>query len=79
MKLLNNKSILIWFLAFLVMVLPEVILAQGPPSPPSPPGGGGPPCWPPPCVPINNGLIFLAFAALLIATYQLKILRTKTK
>ena len=35
--------------------------SQGPPPPPPPPTGGGgePPCYPPPCIPINQGLIVM--------------------
>ena len=39
--------------------------------PPPPVGGGGPQCWPPPCVPINKGLIFLGISALALGTYRL--------
>ena len=36
-----------------------------PSGPPGPPGGGGtPPCWPPPCVPIDGGVLFLAAAGI---------------
>ena len=41
--------------------------------PPPPHGGGGPQCWPPPCVPINSGLIFLVISALALGTYKLKL------
>jgi len=44
---------------------------------PPPPHGGGPQCWPPPCVPINKGLVFLAISALAIGTYKLKFSNTK--
>ena len=44
--------------------------AMGQPGgPPGPPGGGGlPPCWPPPCVPIDGGVIFLAAAGIAYAS-----------
>ena len=29
------------------------------PPPPPPGSGSGPACWPPPCVPIDNGIFFL--------------------
>ncbi len=37
------------------------------PSPPPSTTGGttGPACWPPPCVPIDNGIIFLIVAGVL--------------
>jgi len=80
MKIKNNIQTIFWYLTFTILIWPAISLAQGPPAPPSPPGGGGgPPCWPPPCVPINKGLVFLALAALFLAIYQLRIFRTKTK
>jgi hypothetical protein len=44
---------------------------------PPPPDHGGPICWPPPCVPINKGLVFLAISALALGTYKLKFSNTK--
>ena len=80
MKLPYLKFIIVFtILTAGMLFLPYELLAQGPPPPPPPPPGGGPPCWPPPCVPINKGLIFLAIAAFLLAAYNLKIFRTKTK
>jgi hypothetical protein len=52
----------------------QVLLAQpGPPG--GPPGGpGGPGCWPPSTceVPINNELVFLLIAGILLAIYYYK-------
>ncbi len=31
---------------------------------PPPPPGGGPPCWPPPCIPIDGGIVFLIAAGI---------------
>ena len=36
-----------------------------PTKPPPPIGGAGAGCWPPPCVPIDNGIVFLIAAAVL--------------
>ena len=36
-----------------------------PSKPPPPPGGGGAGCWPPPCLPIDNGVVFLIAVAAL--------------
>lgn len=35
---------------------------QAAPSPPA--AGGAPPCWPPPCIPIDGGVVFLLAAGL---------------
>lgn len=45
------------------------LFAQGspPPPPPPPPGGTGPPCWPPPCIPIDNGIELLVLGGAAIA------------
>ncbi len=68
--LLQKTALLVCF--FLV----QTELTQG--APPGPPGGGGgPPCWPPPCIPVNKGLIFLALAAFFLAAYKLKLFRSK--
>lgn len=50
------------------------LFAQGgfpPPPPPPPPSNGGPNCWPPPCVPIDNGMLFLALAGTGLVFYKL--------
>jgi hypothetical protein len=39
--------------------------------PPPPPPAGGPGCWPPPCIPIDNGVIFLMVAGTLYAVKKL--------
>jgi len=36
-----------------------------PSKPPPPPGGGAAGCWPPPCLPIDNGVVFLIAVAAL--------------
>ncbi len=44
---------------------------MGPPPGPPPGGGGGKPsCWPPPCVPITNGVQYLILGGLLLAVYK---------
>jgi hypothetical protein len=74
-----NKTTCILLLAAILVVatgMYESVLAQG--GPPGPPGSGGePPCWPPPCIPVNKGLIFLAFSAFLLASYKLKMFRSR--
>lgn len=39
----------------------------GPPGPPP-----GPPCWPPPCVPVDGGILTFTFLAMLFGTKLLK-------
>lgn len=55
----------------LSLVVPILALAQGPPPPPPPPtSGGGPPCFPPPCIPVDNGWWILAISAIIFVAYQ---------
>ncbi len=37
-----------------------------------PPGGGRPPCVPPPCVPIDQGLVFLLTGGVILGFYAYK-------
>ena len=39
---------------------------KGPPGGGPPGGGGGPGCWPPPCIPIDNGIEWLLIAGVLL-------------
>jgi hypothetical protein len=51
-----------------------------PAPPPSTTGGtGGPGCWPPPCVPIDGGIVFLMVAAGLYGAKKIYDLRKKTE
>ena len=34
-------------------------------------GGGGPGCWPPPCIPIDGGIAFLAAAGIALGGKKL--------
>lgn len=80
---MNNKlqkiSLLVTLTALFLLGNFELASALPPPPPPPPPGGGGPPCWPPPCIPINKGLVFLAIASFILAAYKLKIFRSSLK
>jgi hypothetical protein len=58
MKRTYNIGIAVLTLALLAFG--SELLAQGPPGGGGPGGGGG--CIPPPCVPIDGGLAFLAIA-----------------
>lgn len=42
-----------------VIFISNYIFAQSPPG-----SGSSPPCWPPPCIPIDGGVGFLAAAGL---------------
>jgi hypothetical protein len=46
--------------------------------PPPPPPTNGPPCWPPPCIPVDNGILFAVLAAVLFGAVTLyKSFRTR--
>ena len=47
-----------------IMFTPMLLQAQ-PGGPPDPGGGDDPGCWPPPCIPIDGGAIWLVVAGLL--------------
>jgi hypothetical protein len=63
------KKLLIIFL-----LISSPLFSQGPWGPGGNPGGGGgqPPCFPPPCVPINQGISLLLIAGLLLVINQIK-------
>lgn len=46
----------------IIAVLAGVTALHGQPPPPPPPPGD-PPCWPPPCIPVDGGIIFAIGAA----------------
>ncbi len=50
-----------------------------PPPPPPPPSNGGPQCWPPPCVPIDNGMLFLAIAGASLVLYKFYLINKAKK
>lgn len=64
-----NKYLFLFIVILLIAVSSQPIYAQLPPPPPPPPTG--PPCWPPPCVPVNGGLIYALSAALLFGVYAI--------
>jgi hypothetical protein len=49
------------------------------PPPPPPGSGSGPACWPPPCVPIDNGIIFLIVIVALYGGKKLYTFHKKAK
>lgn len=48
-------------LAFVLLTGGIALHGQLPPPPPPP--GPGPPCWPPPCIPVDGGILFAVGAA----------------
>lgn len=68
-----NNRILRLLIILILFIVPSQIFAQ----PSGPPGGGpggpgGPnPCWPPPCVPIDNGILVLLFLGFLYGAWKL--------
>jgi hypothetical protein len=46
-------------------------------SAPPPPPAGSPACWPPPCIPIDNGVIFLILAGVILGLKKIYDLRKK--
>ncbi|HET6990746.1 MAG TPA: hypothetical protein VFJ43_05455 [Bacteroidia bacterium] len=63
-----NKYFLLAATILLVLIGIQTGHAQPPPPPPP---SGGPPCWPPPCVPVNGGIIYAVGAAVLFGAYAL--------
>jgi hypothetical protein len=49
----------------ILFLLGGTAVYSAPGRPPPPPGGGGASCWPPPCMPVDNGVIFLIAVAAL--------------
>lgn len=46
-------------------------------SAPPPPPAGSPGCWPPPCIPVDNGVIFLIIAGVIFGVKKIYDLRKK--
>jgi hypothetical protein len=65
------KIIKIFFALYLVIGINSNIFGSVPP----PVASAGPTCWPPPCIPIDNGLIFLIIAGTLYAAKKIYDLR----
>ncbi len=57
------KSLLIILFCFIC----NTVIFAAPPPPPA----GSPGCWPPPCVPIDGGIVFLIIAGTLFAIKKL--------
>jgi hypothetical protein len=54
-------------LFLLLLIIPFTSALAAPP----PPGGGGPTCWPPPCIPVDKGSVFLILAGLGLGAWKL--------
>jgi hypothetical protein len=57
------RNILPFILTGLFVIAAGILAAQ-PLGGGSPPPGGTPECWPPPCIPIDGGVMFLLAAGL---------------
>ena len=63
-----NKYFLLVATVLLILIGIQTGHAQPPPPPPP---TGGPPCWPPPCIPVNGGILYAVGAAILFGAYAL--------
>jgi hypothetical protein len=68
------KSLKFVLFIFLVAVINTNLFSSVPP----PVSGGNPTCWPPPCVPIDNGVIFLIIAGMLYGVKKIYDSRKKS-
>lgn len=79
---MNSYHYRLLFACALILLLAvgfgDVAIAQDLPPPPPPPDGD-PGCWPPPCIPINKGLVFLAAGALVLGLFKLRSVRREVK
>ena len=74
---LDNISIRkLFFSAVFYFSIVFSVYCQLPPPPPPPTTSQTPPCWPPPCIPIDGGVSFLAVAG---AAYAGKKLYNRVK
>jgi hypothetical protein len=60
-----NKLKLAGALILLFVLVVNTVNAQPPPPPPP----DTPPCWPPPCIPVDNGIIYAIIAAAAFGAY----------
>lgn len=64
----NKIGLVIGVLAIAIAVFVGAVEVFAQPSPPPPPPGGGlPPCWPPPCIPLDQGTEFVVLGGILMA------------
>jgi hypothetical protein len=54
-----------------LLLLSGLLLQTGLFAAPGPPPMGGPPCWPPPCLPIDGGVLFLMIAGILLGGWKI--------
>ena len=54
-----------------ILILSGILVQAGLLAAPGPPPMGGPPCWPPPCIPIDGGVIFLLIAGALLGGWKI--------
>lgn len=68
--MLKSNKIILFIFVFLVLALNFKAGAPPPPAPPTT-ASSSPKCWPPPCVPIDGGISFLALAGIAYAGKKL--------
>lgn len=67
------------FLFTAILLSAAQVLISAPAPPPSGGTTGTPACWPPPCVPIDGGVIFLIATGTLYGAKKIYDLRKKTQ
>lgn len=69
------KTVKVLYTAIFVFAAGIIFAAPSPP----PTTTGSPACWPPPCVPVDNGVIFLIVAGALFGAKKLYDFRKESK
>jgi hypothetical protein len=66
-----------FILAAIILLVLVVGIQTGHAQPPPPPNEE-PPCWPPPCIPVDNGILYATLAAVVFGAVTLfKSFRTR--
>ena len=74
------KNLKLLIVTVMVFSISTVFSAPAPPPAGTTTGGAaGPTCWPPPCVPIDNGIVFLIAAGALYGAKKFYDMRKKAQ